>query len=69
MEAMLDIRFLASGTPTGPWHWGRIDSFGLDENGTPALIEYKKCADSGVFSELGRTVQFTNLMPFGPRAA
>lgn len=40
MEAMLGIRFLASEYPTGPWHRGRIDSLGLDENGTPALIEF-----------------------------
>ncbi|GAB3177208.1 hypothetical protein [Streptomyces incanus] len=40
MEAMLGIRFLASEYPTGPWHRGRIDSLGLDENDTPALIEF-----------------------------
>ncbi|WP_371659494.1 hypothetical protein [Streptomyces sp. NBC_00280] len=51
MEAMLGIRFLASEYPTGPWHRGRIDSLGLDENGTPTLIEYKKGADSGVLSQ------------------
>lgn len=51
MEAMLGIRFLASEYPTGPWHRGRIDSLGLDENGTPALIEYKKGADTGVLSQ------------------
>ncbi|MFF3378077.1 hypothetical protein ACFYXF_34640 [Streptomyces sp. NPDC002680] len=51
MEAVLGIRFLASEYPTGPWHKGRIDSLGLDENGTPALIEYKKGADSGVLSQ------------------
>ncbi|MFE7834925.1 DUF5655 domain-containing protein [Streptomyces sp. NPDC057474] len=51
MEAMLGIRFLASEYPTGRWHRGRIDSLGLDENGTPALIEYKKGADSGVLSQ------------------
>jgi predicted transport protein len=51
MEAMLGIRFLASEYPTGPWHRGRVDSLGLDENGTPALIEYKKGADRGVLSQ------------------
>ncbi|QHC26773.1 hypothetical protein GR130_08425 [Streptomyces sp. GS7] len=51
MESMLGIRFLASEYPTGPWHRGRIDSLGLDENGTPALIEYKKGSDSGVLSQ------------------
>ncbi|MFD7896906.1 hypothetical protein [Streptomyces sp. NPDC059743] len=51
MEAMLGIRFLASEYPTGPWHRGRVDSLGLDENGTPVVIEYKKGADSGVMSQ------------------
>ncbi|MEW2634741.1 DUF5655 domain-containing protein [Streptomyces sp. NPDC048389] len=51
MEAMLSIRFLASEYPTGPWHRGRIDTLGLDENNTPVLIEYKKGADSGVMSQ------------------
>jgi predicted transport protein len=51
MEAMLGIRFLASEYPTGPWHRGRIDSLGLDENGAPALIEFKKGSDSGVLSQ------------------
>ncbi|MFD4344020.1 DUF5655 domain-containing protein [Streptomyces coelicoflavus] len=51
MESMLGIRFLASEYPTGPWHRGRIDSLGLDENGAPALIEFKKGSDSGVLSQ------------------
>ncbi|MGC5564790.1 DUF5655 domain-containing protein [Streptomyces sp. FR-108] len=51
MEAMLGIRFLASEYPTGPWHRGRIDTLGLDENNTPVVIEYKKGADSGVMSQ------------------
>lgn len=51
MEAMLGIRLLASEYPTGPWHRGRIDSLGLDENNTPVVIEYKKGADSGIMSQ------------------
>ncbi|MFD9007586.1 transporter [Streptomyces sp. NPDC059552] len=41
---MLGIRFLASEYPTGR-HRGRIDSLGLDENGTPVIIEYKRTRD------------------------
>ncbi|MFD7782242.1 transporter [Streptomyces nojiriensis] len=44
METMLGIRFLASEYPTGR-HRGRIDSLGLDENGTPVIIEYKRTRD------------------------
>ncbi|MFG2370549.1 hypothetical protein ACGFY9_03620 [Streptomyces sp. NPDC048504] len=51
MEAMLGIRFLASEYPTGPWHRGRIDTLGLDENNTPVVIEFKKGADAGVLSQ------------------
>jgi RecB family endonuclease NucS len=39
MEAMLGIRFLATEYRTGR-HRGRIDSLGLDENGTPVIVEF-----------------------------
>lgn len=51
LQQMLGIRFLASEYPTGPWHRGRIDTLGLDENGSPVVIEYKKGSDSGVLSQ------------------
>jgi len=51
LEAMLGIRFLASEYPTGPWHRGRIDTLGLDEDGAPVVVEYKKSADSGVLPQ------------------
>ncbi|WP_328946424.1 DUF5655 domain-containing protein [Streptomyces sp. NBC_00250] len=51
LEQMLGIRFLASEYATGPWHWGRIDTLGLDENGSPVVIEFKKGSDSGVLSQ------------------
>ncbi|MFB7273544.1 hypothetical protein [Streptomyces sp. NPDC056244] len=51
LESMLGIRFLASEYPTGPWHRGRIDTLGLDENNTPVAIEFKKGADAGVLSQ------------------
>lgn len=51
LEQMLGVRFLASEYPTGPWHRGRIDTLGLDENGSPVVIEFKKGSDSGVMSQ------------------
>jgi predicted transport protein len=51
MEAMLGIRLVASEYPTGLWHRGRIDSLGLDENGAPVVVEYKKGADSGIVTQ------------------
>ncbi|GHI94133.1 MULTISPECIES: DUF5655 domain-containing protein [Streptomyces] len=51
LEQMLGIRFVASEYATGPWHRGRIDTLGLDENGSPVVIEFKKGSDSGVMSQ------------------
>ncbi|SEC11631.1 DUF5655 domain-containing protein [Streptomyces sp. 2314.4] len=50
METMLGIRFLASEYPTGR-HRGRIDSLGLDENGTPVIIEAKRSRDTNVTNQ------------------
>lgn len=51
MERMLGIRFVASEYATGPWHRGRIDTLGLDENGSPVVVEFKRGSDSGVLSQ------------------
>ncbi len=51
METMLGVRFLASEYSTGPVHGGRIDSLGLDENGAPVIVEYKRSTDPGVLSQ------------------
>ncbi|MEU8936328.1 DUF5655 domain-containing protein [Streptomyces sp. NPDC048409] len=48
METLLGVRFLASEYSTGPVHGGRIDSLGLDENGSPCIVEYKRGTDAGV---------------------
>ncbi|MGW6911759.1 DUF5655 domain-containing protein [Streptomyces sp. NPDC054940] len=50
MEAMLGIRFLASEYRTGR-HRGRIDSLGLDESGTPVIVEYKRYHDANVVNQ------------------
>lgn len=51
METLLGVRFLASEYGTGPVHGGRIDSLGLDENGSPVIIEYKRGIDAGVINQ------------------
>ncbi|MFF7262185.1 transporter [Streptomyces sp. NPDC008159] len=51
MEAMLGIRFLASEYSTGARHRGRIDSLGLDENGNPVIVEYKRSAGKAVITQ------------------
>lgn len=50
MEVMLGIRFLATEYDTGR-HRGRIDSLGLDENGTPVIVEYKRSRDQNVINQ------------------
>lgn len=50
METMLGIRFLASEYRTGR-HRGRVDSLGLDESGTPVVVEYKRARDQNVISQ------------------
>ncbi|MEU8617385.1 DUF5655 domain-containing protein [Streptomyces sp. NPDC048623] len=51
MEALLGVRFLASEYSTGPVHAGRIDSLGLDANGAPVVVEYKRGTDPGVINQ------------------
>ncbi|WP_299532884.1 DUF5655 domain-containing protein [uncultured Streptomyces sp.] len=51
MEMLLGVRFLASEYSTGPLHGGRIDSLGLDENGSPVIVEYKRGTDAGVIHQ------------------
>lgn len=51
METLLGTRFLASEYGTGPVHGGRIDSLGLDENGSPVIVEYKRSTDAGVIHQ------------------
>ncbi|MFE7118378.1 DUF5655 domain-containing protein [Streptomyces sp. NPDC057654] len=51
METLLGVRFLVSEYGTGPVHGGRIDSLGLDENGSPVIVEYKRSTDAGVIHQ------------------
>lgn len=51
MQTLLGVRFLASEYSTGPVHGGRIDSLGLDENGSPVIVEYKRGVDAGVINQ------------------
>ncbi|MCP3728395.1 DUF5655 domain-containing protein [Paraburkholderia sp. CNPSo 3272] len=51
MQTFLSIRFLASEYITGKTHKGRIDSLGLDENGCPVIIEYKRHSNENVINQ------------------
>lgn len=51
METFLGVRFLATEYSTGKTHKGRIDSLGLDENGCPVIIEYKRHTNENVMTQ------------------
>lgn len=51
MLAMFAVRFLATEYSTGKIHRGRIDSLGLDENGSPVIFEYKRTTNENVINQ------------------
>ncbi|GAA4010226.1 DUF5655 domain-containing protein [Streptomyces plumbiresistens] len=51
MEAILGVTFLASEYVIDCVDGGRIDSLGLDENGAPVIVEYKRGTDAGVINQ------------------
>lgn len=51
MPAFLGVRFLASEYATGKTHKGRIDTLGLDENGCPVIVEYKRHSNENVINQ------------------
>src|SRR3989440_3263506 len=51
LEAFLGIRFLTTEHPTGKTHGGRIDTLGIDENGSPVIIEYKRALNENVINQ------------------
>lgn len=51
LEEMLGVRLVASEHSTGKVHGGRIDTLGLDENGSPVIIEYKRASNENVINQ------------------
>lgn len=49
METFLGVKFLATEFTTS--NGGRIDSLGLDENGCPVIIEYKRHTNENVINQ------------------
>ena len=48
LETILGVRFLASEYVTSD---GRMDTLGIDENGYPVIIEYKRHQDQNVINQ------------------
>jgi len=51
LEPLLGIMFLGSEYSTGKTHGGRIDTLGIDENGFPVIIEYKRAINENVINQ------------------
>ncbi len=51
LEPLLGVRFLASEFRTGKTHGGRIDTLGMDENGSPVIVEYKRALNENVINQ------------------
>ena len=51
LETFLGVRFLATEYSTGARHRGRIDTLGIDENGCPVIIEYKRSSNENIINQ------------------
>jgi len=51
LEVFLGVTFLATEYSTGKTHAGRIDTLGIDENGCPCIIEYKRASNQNVINQ------------------
>jgi predicted transport protein len=51
LETLLGVRFLSSEHSTGAKHGGRIDTLGIDEDGSPVIIEYKRATSENVINQ------------------
>jgi len=51
LEPLLGVRFVASEFTTGDRQRGRIDSLGIDQDGTPVIVEYKKTGKENVINQ------------------
>ena len=51
LDTFLGVKLLASEYSTGPVHGGRIDTLGIDDNGCPVIIEYKRATNENVINQ------------------
>ena len=51
LDTFLGVRILATEYATGKTHGGRIDTLGIDENGCPVIIEYKRATNENVINQ------------------
>jgi len=51
LEELLGVRYVASEFTTGDRQRGRIDTLGVDQDGTPVIVEYKKTGKENVINQ------------------
>ena len=51
LETLLGVRFIASEFYTGDRQRGRIDSLGIDQDGSPTIIEYKRTSKENIINQ------------------
>lgn len=51
LEPLFGVRFVATEFTTGQKHRGRIDTLGLDQDGSPVIIEYKLTNNDNVINQ------------------
>ena len=51
LEAIFAVRFVYHEFPTGAKHRGRIDTLGLDEDGSPVILEYKRFSSENIINQ------------------
>ena len=51
LEEIFGVRFIKTEHITGEKHAGRIDTLGIDEDGNPVIIEYKKREDENIINQ------------------
>lgn len=51
LVALLGVQFIATEFSTGDRQRGRIDTLGLDQDGSPVIIEYKKSGNENIINQ------------------
>lgn len=51
LEVLLGVQFVDSEFSTGDRQRGRIDTLGLDQDGSPVIIEYKKSSNENIINQ------------------
>jgi len=51
LDVLLGVQFVSSEFSTGDRQRGRIDTLGLDQDGSPVIIEYKKTSNENIINQ------------------